>query len=168
MTGEAGAVTDPVLTGMVWGVKDSFLNYLLRLPGSRQKTGFGAGRLDTGEFFFSLDDESSFDRSSHTGLLKFSGLVHLTAHGGMLNVQLINPWLEISGQDAVLSVIDRQQSLDPDARIELVSIELPTPTTDGETVMWAAAGTRLSAPAVALFNDVYSAGEAFDPLTLRI
>ncbi|TFC70953.1 hypothetical protein E3O45_15475 [Cryobacterium sp. TMS1-20-1] len=168
MTDRPGAGDDRVLTGMVWGVKASFLGYLLRMPGSRQKTCFGAGELDTGEFYFSLEDDSSFDRLTMTGLLKFRGLVELRAHGGMLNVQLINPWLDISVRQTVLSVIDRAQPVDSDDRVELVTVAMPAPTTDGETVMWSAAETYLVDTAVPIFNDVYRPREPFDPITVRI
>ena len=166
MTDDFG--TRQALTGMVWGVRASFFGYVQRMPGTRIQTGYGAGRIPTGEFFFSLEDDSSFDRNALTGVLKFQGLVQVTAHGGMLNVQLINPWLTVADEGAVLSVIDRRQPAESDARVDLVTVSLPTPTSDGETLMWAEAGTALTAAALPIFNEQYPAGDAFDPVTVRI
>jgi hypothetical protein len=153
---------------MVWGLKTSFLHYLTRQPGFRIQTGYGAGRLDTGEFFFSFVESSSFDRETLSGRLEFEGLAQLRAHGGMLDVQLINPWLTMAGGTGMLSVIDRTQPAHLDARRDLVQVQLPTPTTDGETLMWSGAPTRLVDAAVGVFDDVYPAGEPFDDISVRI
>jgi hypothetical protein len=156
------------LEGMVWGVKSTFLNYVAQSPGSRQQTGFGSGRTASGEFFFAMSDDSEFDRDSLTGRLRFQGLVQLSAHRGMLRVQLINPWLTVAKTEATLCVLDTSRPLEDDARIDLVRVVLDPPTTDGQTIMWQSADTYIAESASALFNNVYPAGEPFDPMTVRI
>lgn len=155
-------------TGLVWGLKSSFLEYLGRMPDSQWVLAGGAGTTPTGEFYFELADDSGFARGSGLGTLKFRGSVRFSAHHGMLFVMITDPWMEFGADGIVLSVEDPASGPEGDGRVSLVAVAPVIPTETTVNLAWTSMPTSLLPAGVEVFNDVYAVGEPFAPLHLRI
>ncbi|MFC7859422.1 HtaA domain-containing protein [Arthrobacter koreensis] len=75
-------------TGLVWGLKESFLAYVAGCPDGSVELSPGTGQLPDGSFYFSPDPDAP------APALHFRGGVRLRAHGGMLDVCLADPRVE--------------------------------------------------------------------------
>ncbi|WP_176697502.1 HtaA domain-containing protein [Arthrobacter koreensis] len=75
-------------TGLVWGLKESFLAYVAGCPDGSVELSPGTGQLPDGSFYFSPDPDAP------AAALHFRGGVRLRAHGGMLDVSLADPRVE--------------------------------------------------------------------------
>ena len=153
-------------TGLVWGLKESFLDYVAGCPDGSVELSPGTGQLPDGRFYFSPDP------SAPPAALHFCGGVRLRAYGGMLDVCLMDPRVEESAGGAALSAETWKEGLWQ--RIRFADLTwapaLPgqgTETAADATVRTMAAGTRLHPDATALFDYTYAAGEVLSPLVLR-
>lgn len=72
-------------TGLAWGVKTSFVDYISSMYDGYIATYDGAYLLDPAVFHFPLAP------AQHDGAVSFVGEVRFTGHFGMLNVSLGNP-----------------------------------------------------------------------------
>lgn len=94
-----------------WGIKASFLLYVGRQLGSEASVGGGAGYTSGHEFTFPESTESPVDLGAERGVLKFEGDVRLRAHGGLLDVWMADPWVEL---DAPVSTLSLASGRSPD------------------------------------------------------
>ncbi|MGO4689493.1 HtaA domain-containing protein [Glaciibacter sp. 2TAF33] len=153
-------------SGMVWRIRSSFIRYVTGSGGVIGIRG-RAGTVKTPAgvaFYFGLDDASGFDPMTLSGTLAFSGAVDFTAHGGMLSLSIVDPWI-IFGERSLISVLFGDQ------RVPLAQVTASPPTFSpgsGGVLEWSALPTHLEATAVPLFGDVYTAGVAMDPISVRI
>ncbi|MCW2830073.1 MAG: hypothetical protein JWP31_765 [Aeromicrobium sp.] len=155
-------------TGLVWGLKDSFVSYARR-AGARVELGGGAGQLPgSAEFYFPLTHAAEFDGTGLVGTLRFGGQLRVVAHRGMLDVGVFDPWLTVRGRRGTLSVRDRSTGTPADARMDLVEVVLPVPTCDGSTLMWSSAPTTLAPAGALVFDGNYVTGEDFARLSVRV
>lgn len=147
--------------GIRWGVKQSFLRYLMGTGGTFTLT--DGAVLDEGEFVFPLDDATGFDATTARGTLKCEGAVKFFGHFGALDLTLGQPWLEVDEEGASLSF-----GLGHPGRVAVVVLgSAQTSVVDG-TIVWGDVPTRLLPHGDVAFNGVYGIGEQFDPLTIRI
>ncbi|MCW2494487.1 HtaA domain-containing protein [Jatrophihabitans sp.] len=138
---------------LLWAVKESFLRYLGNMPGSQIGLGGGAEYTESREFRFTGTDQG--ERFAFTGAVRFTG------HGGMLEVLLVEPVIELSGDTGALTVIDVDNPpTDPPARVTLAHLERQA-ADDGLVF-----ATQLADAGVALFNGVYPPGEPLAPLRI--
>lgn len=145
---------------LVWGVKRSFLRYLSNLPGTQVSIAGGAASTQDTRFVFPATDRTEGVRTM-AETMKFEGEVHFTSHGGMLDVLLADPWLEIDRSTARLSFATNRTVGHGALRIVIGEL-LEQPTTSGDsTRLWE---TTLAESGVAVFGDTYLAGELLDPV----
>lgn len=147
-----------------WGIKPSFLSYLQGLEDLHVTTNDGARVSELGEsFIFPLAARREL---SDGGIrLEFNGDLRLKAHGGMLLVILMNPWLTITPDGVELSVVDLMAWPDTSRR-ESIAIS-------DEGYRYAGNGDldiplRLTANGVETFNNVYPEGTVLAPARVRI
>ena len=97
------------------------------------------------------------------GVGRFAGDVRFEAHGGMLQVFLADPAVEVGADGAVVTVAD---SPERDTRLALATLDLAAATTgaDGEMVI----PTRLSRNGWRLLGDHYAPMTPLDPVRLRL
>ncbi|MCS5478136.1 HtaA domain-containing protein [Corynebacterium sp. YIM 101645] len=139
-----------------WGIKRSFLGYLESLPDCLITTEGGADRDEaSGAFRFQYARKTELDGGGHR--LEFNGDVRIRAHGGMLLVIFMNPWLSFTGSRVELSVVDLMHWPDTSRR-EILGI---SENTDGTEFP-----LNLAESALETFNGVYPAGEPLDPAIL--
>ena len=154
-----------------WGVKQSFRGYV-EAAGGTVATTRGAERAPDGGFLFPEGPLSTLAQGADgrlRGAGRFQGEVSFSAHGGMLSVVLVDPWIEASEAGLILSVADSPAAtrrlpfakLDADA----MTTDAPTtdaPTTDGGLVLPAA----ITLDGMFLLGDHYPPGTVLDPVRL--
>jgi hypothetical protein len=109
------------VTALVWGVKESFRNYVAG-AGGEVETLDTAGRTADGAFVFPAAPGGTLRLDAGGGLqgeAAFSGEVLFQAHGGMLKVRLIGPTLRIDAEGAVLTVDEGGGARYPMAKLYL-------------------------------------------------
>ena len=164
-----------------WGVKQSFRGYV-EAAGGTVATTRGAERAPDGGFLFPEGPGSTLAQGADgrlRGAGRFQGEVSFSAHGGMLSVVLVDPWIEASEAGLILSVADSPAAtrrlpfakLDADAMTtEALTTGAPTtdapttdaPTTDGGLVLPAA----ITLDGMFLLGDHYPPGTVLDPVRL--
>ncbi|RSZ63828.1 hypothetical protein EAH68_06220 [Corynebacterium hylobatis] len=141
---------------LAWGIKHSFLGYLESLPDCMITTEDGASRDEaTGAFVFPSARRIELDGNGYR--LEFKGDVRIKAHGGMLLVIFMHPWLTFLDGRVELSVVDLMHWPDTSRR-EVLGISDTTHGTEFPL--------RLAESALETFNGVYQAGEPLDPVKL--
>lgn len=153
-------------TGLVWGLKDSFLAYVAGCPDGSVELSPGTGQLPDGRFYFSPDPDAPPEA------LHFRGGVRLRAHGGMLDVCLADPRVDEASGQSVLSAETWKDGVWQRIPFADVSWAPAVAGTDDDgagdgTVRTLLAETRLHPEATALFDDTYPAGEILSPLLVR-
>ena len=153
------------VSALQWGVKQSFRGYVAMMGGVTEVDG-GVEIAADGGFTFAVapDSDLSLDAAGTlTGQGRFLGSVRFEAHGGMLEVFLADPTLEISATDAMMVVAD---SLDRTRRIAIARLDLAAMTTgdDGEAVIPA----TVTMEGCQLLGDHYPPGTVLDPVRLML
>lgn len=147
---------------LCWGIKSSFLAYVSRMPDGRAYLGSGAAVNERTELLFPLDEEAA----AEDGTFAFGGKVTFSGHFGMLYVQVAEPRIVVRDGEAEMTVVD-PESKDGD-RVRLVTFALTGPSVEDDVERWEAADVSLAPEGVALFGEVYQAGEQFAPLTITV
>ncbi|MGM7775783.1 HtaA domain-containing protein [Arthrobacter sp. KNU-44] len=148
---------------LLWPVKKSFREYIAALEDGSETVEGGAVSADGG-FVFAECESTGFTDDGSIGTIRYGGGVSFSGYGGMLSTRLFEPWFEIDGQQARMSVQTRGGS--HPARQVIATCELPLPETTTELVVWRDAVPLLTFEGVSLFGDVYQPGSALDCLTL--
>jgi len=157
--------TDGKAATLKWGVKQSFRGYVEGSGGTIQAGG-GAERAADGEFAFAAAPGAGLQRTARgdlEGVARFAGDVRFEAHGGMLQVFLADPTVEVSAEGGVVTVAD---SPERDHRLVLATLDLSAATTggDGEMVI----PTKLSRDGWRLLGDHYAPMTQLDPVRLKL
>jgi hypothetical protein len=162
---------DVPVGGLRWGLKESFLRYVARMPDGRCSVSDGADVVGDREFRFEPDGKDVVPGSGAV-LHRFRGDVRFSGHHGFLFVRIADPWLEVSGTSGVLSiptVVDGVSADGPPAgRLPLVTFALAD-TGDGAPVgVIRGVRVQLTDEGSDLFNEVYPSGEPFEDLTFPL
>lgn len=136
-----GAGTE--VTGLIWGVKASFRDYVKGVSG----TVGGTAPIVDGGFVF-----------SHRSGLHFSGAVTFRAHGGMLDVTLADPAIE----GGVLSVFDGTE------RIRVARLDWGEPEVVNGRSIWKQVRATLTTHGSHLLGGSYAVGTELDRLSVDI
>ncbi len=131
-----------------WGVRASFLDYLRGLDDGEVTASDGAV-FDGTECEFPLADATGARRGR--GILAFGGSARFRGHGGLLDLVLEAPQLDLDA--GVLTVASDGHRV-PVATVELGVIG----------AAWTSSPARLTREGAALLNDAYRAGEPLDPV----
>ncbi|WP_258957158.1 HtaA domain-containing protein [Rhodococcus globerulus] len=160
MTVTADSPTFPRV-GMEWGIKRSFIRYVAYLPDGNHVTEDGAYLNDSSIFTFPNFVVAEPD----IGAIRFQGTVKVGGHGGLLGVLLSDPWVHLSGNEGVLSVIDPEEWPSRSHRIILADLEVELQGVgDGSRLHCLA---TLAESGVALFDGHYPCGTALDPVVIH-
>lgn len=155
--------------GLFWGIKRSFLEYVLRLPDADIALGDGAEILDSGLLVFPLARADLEPAEVLRGSLEFSGRVVISAHGGMLRVDFGSPLLEVHGGQAVLSVTSSGVPGASDGdRLALARLEDCALERAGDELLWSSLRVGLAEQGAPVFGGQYPVGQELDPLYVRL
>jgi hypothetical protein len=147
-----------------WGVKQSFRGYVEGAGGSIQVSAGGTRTADGG-FAFAAVPGPGLTRVGDAlrGVGRFTGEVLFQAHGGMLQVFLADPAVEIGPEGAVITVAPEPER---DRRMTLAILDLAAaaPGAAGELVI----PSKLSPDGWQLLGDHYAPMTALDPVRLKL
>lgn len=149
-----------------WGVKQSFRSYV-EAAGGTVATTRGAERAPDGGFLFPEGPLSTLAQGADgrlRGAGRFQGEVSFNAHGGMLSVVLVDPWIEASEAGLILTVADSPAATHrlPFAKLDADAMTTDALTTDGGLVLPAA----ITLDGMFLLGDHYPPGTVLDPVRL--
>lgn len=148
------------LQNLSWGIKVSFLSYLEGLDDFAVVTNDEVRRDEsTGAFVFPFAARTQLPGGGHR--FEFRGDLRLKAHGGMLLVIIMNPWLTMTHEGAELSVVDLMAWPDTSRR-EAIGISTKNPE-DHVNNGVLEVPLQLTAAGVEMFNNVYPAGTDLAP-----
>jgi len=152
---------------LVWGVKDSFVEYISSLPDGVIAPFGGAEEYPQAghkEWLFPFTRQETEGGSVR---IEFGGELRIRGHHGMLLVILMTPWLTFSGDEAALSVVDVAAWPDMTQRqvIARGPVTWGSDTTGNADVQ---VSLSLSDEAVELFNEVYTPGTSLAPARLVV
>jgi len=148
-----------------WGISAPFAAYITG-PIAQGAISVSQGATRAGGVFqFGQAAGSTFDPATGLGAVAFTGAVRYTGHGGLLDVSLANPTLQISAPGSAALTVSHGG-----ARVHVANVALSAGTTtrSGDTVTIAGAPTTLTASGVGIFQNNYPAGTALEPLTVTI
>src|SRR5690606_29203213 len=101
-------------------------------------------------FQFGQAAGSSYDPATGVGTVSYTGAVRYTGHGGLLDVSLANPTLQILSPGTATLTVSHGG-----ARVHVATVALSAGTTtrNGETVTITGAPTTLAASGVGIFQN---------------
>lgn len=150
------------VTGLIWGLKESFRNYV-EATGGAITTENGAERSADGSITFTpaTGDALTLDAAGKPhGQGSFAGKVTFKSHGGMLSIEIADPIVEIGDDGARLTVAVEGGS----DRMEIAKLDLAEMSTrEANEILIPAA---LSMDAYHLLDGQYTPGTALDPVRL--
>ncbi|SDB91881.1 Htaa protein [Sanguibacter gelidistatuariae] len=154
---------------LIWGVKASFTTYITK--GAAGAITVSGGAATSGAVF--TFNQTSKDFNGSTGTVGYAGTVHFTGHAGVLDLQLINPRIKITGPTTAILIVDVVgKALDgasvTNSGVEFATLTLDTPTTDGGVTTWTNAAATITAAGSEAFSGFIQAGTALDPVSFTI
>ena len=155
---------------LCWGVKQSFRGYV-EAAGGTVATTRGAERAPDGGFLFPEGPGSTLAQGADgrlRGAGRFQGEVSFSAHGGMLSVVLVDPWIEASEAGLILSVADSPAATRrlPFAKLVAVAMSTEALTTGALTTSALPTSGGLVLPAAITLDGMFLLGDHYPPGTV--
>ena len=153
-----------------WGVKQSFRGYV-EAAGGTVATTRGAERAPDGGFLFPEGPGSTLAQGADgrlRGAGRFQGEVSFSAHGGMLSVVLVDPWIEASEAGLILSVADSPAATRrlPFAKLDADAMTTEALTTGALTTSALTTSGGLVLPAAITLDGMFLLGDHYPPGTV--
>lgn len=148
--------------GLTWGIKRSFVRYVSFLPDVSVSIEGGA-EATNGSYFNFAPNGGELDPHTGYGTLHFKGEVRMSGHGGMMRLDILDPWVALTPHGATLGIYAGAAT----GGIVLATLELPPPEALKTGTLWQDVPTFLAPGGVALFNDQYPVGQEMDPLFIN-
>ncbi|WP_309606222.1 HtaA domain-containing protein [Phenylobacterium sp.] len=148
-----------------WGVKQSFRSYVEAAGGTVATTG-GAERAPDGGFLFPEGPQSTLAQGADgrlRGAGRFQGEVSFNAHGGMLSVVLVDPWIEASEAGLILTVADSPAAT---RRLPFAKLDANAMTTEALTTGALTTSGGLVLPAAITLDGMFLLGDHYPPGTV--
>lgn len=151
---------------MGWGVKTSFVNYI-RGGIAKGNYSLNGTTFSGGQFHWKLADAKI---SNGTGTVSYTGSVTFTGHGGLLDVQLINPSIIITSATSATLVFQTVKTSSMDGvKASYSNVTFATLsgsiTGSGTSVSGSGLSATLTADGAKAFAAFYSAGAELDPIS---
>lgn len=151
--------------GLHWGVKASFMDYIAAMPDSQASAVDGATATDGNVIVFEPASPSPPRPEDADLLLAFRGHVRFSGHSGLLFVRITDPWITVRGGEAVLTILDPHMPKEK-PRLPLARLTLEQRAAPDDIRIWISKDVHLMEEGMALFNEVYPAGEQMEPLAV--
>ncbi|WP_191905706.1 HtaA domain-containing protein [Microbacterium caowuchunii] len=142
-----------------WGVKQSFVAYVEGPIASGTKSinwGSGSGAYST---------------DTNRGRVSYGGSAYFEGHGGLLQVSLSNPRIQINSATSATLILN-VNATKPDGTpavnangVAFASLSLPTANRTADRISWSGASATLTSAGAAAFAGFYDAGAALDPVS---
>ncbi|MBD7982368.1 HtaA domain-containing protein [Oerskovia merdavium] len=153
---------------LTWAVSDKFRAYI---AGPIAKGAVSAsGAKDNGSTTTWSGGKGSFNTDLGKGRASFAGSVHFTGHGGILDLQISNPRVQVNGGSGTLVVdvvsSDMEGNKSTSKGVAFANLDLSgKKATSGTTITWTGAPATLTAAGAKAFAGFYEAGTALAPVT---
>ncbi len=152
--------------GIVWAIKQSFVDYVLGSGGGTATPTGGAWVRPDGASVFAFDADGS-ERTVGAMVWKFRGDVLFEAHGGMLSMRITDPWVVQQADGVDVTIIDPFSRQAGDRLvIAKARLEVDGLTEAGEN--WAGVDVQLANGGWSLFNGKYEVGSPLEPFAVRL
>lgn len=169
---DAGPAQIATGAGLDWGIKASFRNYIEGPIATGTITpSEGATRNPDGSFHFPIG-EGTYDPATKGLVLRFDGSIHMSGHGGVLNMTVREPRVVITPLETnlyakVVSAPVGGGGLGEEADVHFAALDITnvTPAVAGGVTSWTGVPAFVAAGAIAPFAGHYSIGTALDPLS---
>lgn len=144
-----------------WGIKQSLVTYVIGMEDGSAAVSPPARVIRDGFRFPRLEpDPAAGAAALGDGVLRFSGSVRLSGHGGMLQLVVEDPWLVPGASDADPWALTIADAYEPGSRLPFATFARLDADDDGGAT---ARGTRLTAEGADLFlAGPYSEGTELD------
>lgn len=137
-----------------WGVKESFVSYV---GGAIAK---GSANIGSG----SGSGSGSYNTDEALGRVNYGGSATFTGHGGILNLTLANPTIQVQGSGSATLSVSANGS-----RVVIANLSLPAASVSGGEISWRNAAATLTSAGASLFSyngrEFYPAGTPLDPVS---
>lgn len=138
---------------LLWGIKSSLIAYVRSQHDGTVETTGGAEAVASGGFRFPLADGDE-------QTLRYRGGVRLRAHGGMMDIAVSDPWVELSGTPSI-SVLAAWTG-EPAERLTIAWMDVATAEGGG----WTGSPVRLTADGSLTLGALqYPEGQQVDDVT---
>jgi hypothetical protein len=159
-----------------WGFKESFRSYIQTIAQGTITVSNGASQNGNGTFRFPAGAGGSYDSGAQTGSASFAGSVRFLGHEGTLDMTLSNPRVQLNGTTGTLILdltsVDEGKTVSSSniafAILNLTGITPVQAAGGGGSLTWSNIPTTLTAAGADKFDGFYPAGQALDPLTIRL
>lgn len=135
---------------MNWGIKQSFKSYV---TGPVAKGTFSGGSFSATGGAINVED-------GNIGRVNFSGSIQATGHGGILNLSLNNPSVQITGANSGILYGTFNGS-----NVAVATLGFSSVSVTGDTLTATGSRATLTGAASAAFEGYYGAGESLDPVS---
>ena len=153
----------PIAGGSLrWSIQSGFVDYVTG-PIAKGTVAVSGGATRSGGLFqFGQAAGSTYDPTTGTGTVSYSGAVRFSGHGGLLTFDLANPELRVTSSTSAQLWVTSGGS-----RLQLATVDLGAAARTGASgaVTFAGAPVVLTSQGSALFDGRYS---RLDPLTVTI
>jgi len=147
-----------VATGLYWGVRSSFLNYIATSGDGLIRATDDIGTDGQSLFRFPV---ASVVETADGWQLSFDGELSFLAHFGALDISIGSPRITL-GAVGVLAVDVRGRT------VEIADVAVAQPVTIEGRLVWPPLRTTLTEAGSVVFGGAYSAGEDLDALRIVV
>lgn len=106
----------------------------------------------------------SYNTDEALGRVNYGGSATFTGHGGILNLTLANPTIQVQGSGSATLSVSANGS-----RVVIANLSLPAASVSGGEISWRNAAATLTSAGASLFSyngsEFYPAGTALDPVS---
>lgn len=154
------STTDSVIpaTGELrWNIKQSFRDYVAELPDGAETWTSEVGATVNGDLVFPVAELALDHSSPLPPIFRFAGAIRFDGYGGMLRVDLRDPWVEAGEESSTITVDAAPPGLAPRRTPIATAPGRPARLDDGSWV-WFPEITTLTVAGAALLGSVYPPG----------
>ncbi|MGM7699114.1 HtaA domain-containing protein [Microbacterium sp. A84] len=155
---DVDAPTATLVDGLYWGVRGSFVEYILNGGDGLIHADGGVDTDGQGVFRFPVE---AVQRDAAGWVLSFGGQLRFMAHFGALDVDLSRPRIELGATGQL--IVDSHG-----AETVLARVEPAEPIEVDGWLVWPPLTTRLTLAGSVLFGGVYSEGDDLDVLRIAV
>jgi len=146
---------------LTWNIHTGFLSYIDNLSDGNITLN-GVTESSAG-FKFDLAS-GNYDSDAKSGVIKFTGSVHFTGHGGALDVKMANPQLHINQNEATL-LVDVTTDGQLEKNVPFGVVDAKSAQTSANSYALNSAGAVLTGAGSTAMQGFYDAGETIAPVT---
>ncbi|QSE92779.1 HtaA domain-containing protein [Rhodococcus pseudokoreensis] len=150
---------------LLWGVRESYVNYVRSLPDGAVHCADGVRALDDvgGRAAWAFEHAESAPIDADPDELRFRGDLRFAGHGGMMFVMILDPWISFTATGVRMTVVDLDAWPDTSVRMTLAE-SLPGWRRQADCL--AEIPIALHEAGCQVFGNIYPAGTPLSPVRI--